>query len=381
MINSKSSLLATLDDDPFNLLVVKQKVSTHRDIPKMVIEAFEDIVSFYDTNGREPNKNNDRSERTLCAKLAGIRADENQIAVLKEKDLDKYGLLDTSSFDDPFNLLGDDEDDIFTLKHVSKEINMPDYIAKRKPCKDFQKYEELFKGCHEDLQKGRRDIADFRSEKHIKEGLFFILKGVMGYVASVGKSESKNAKYKRNGRLKCIFENGTQSDMLLRSLSAEFYKDGQIISQLDSEIEDDLSQIKKDDKLNGYIYVLKSLSLDETIRGINDLYKIGYSTTPVKERIKNAKNEPTYLMADVEIIASYQCYNMNTQKFEQLLHQFFGSSCLDVKIIGNDKRKHTPREWFIAPLEVIQKVVNLLVNGEIIYYRYDDNLMEIVQIL
>jgi len=391
MIDSKSSLISTIENDPFNLLVVKPKVSNHRDIPKMVIEAFNEINNFYDKNSYEPNKENDRNERTLCAKLEGIRADENQIAVLKDKGLDIYGLLDDyfiqkdinieeiqSIGDDPFNLLGDDkEDDIFTLKYVSKEKVMPDYIASRKPCENFEKYKELFKNLQKDLKEGDRQIQEYRGEKYIQKGLFFILKGVVGYVENIGKiTKQKNV---QNGRLHCIFENGTESDMLLRSLSAELYKSGQVISFLNEEIEDNLSQINSKDKLSGYIYILKSLSEDEQIKDINDLYKIGYSTITVEERIKNAKNEPTYLMSDVKIIASYKCFNMNTQKFEQLLHKFFGNSCLNITIIGNDREEHTPREWFIAPIELIKQSISLLINGEIIYYKYDDKKMEIIQ--
>lgn len=362
MKESKKRLLEVLENDPFNLLEVKQKVSNHRDIPKMVLDAFEQINEFYRQNNREPQKTKDRAERTLCAKLEGIIEDANQMALLKE--LDEFHLLEDKSLD------------IFTLKNVTRTINMPDYFAKRKVCKDFEKFEALFKECHNDLATAKREITDFRSERFIKKGLFFIIKGVMGYVAEVGKTTKINNK--RNARLRCIFENGAESDMLLRSLSAEFYKDGKIISALNSEIEEDF-KIQKEDKLSGYIYVLKSLSQDERIKNIQNLYKIGYSTTKVQERIKNAKNEPTYLMADVEIVKSFQCFNLNTQKLEKLLHQFFGNSCLDIKIIGNDKKEHTPREWFIAPLDVIKKVVQLVENEEIIFYRYDKDKEEILQ--
>ncbi len=160
--------------------------------------------------------------------------------------------------------------------------------------------------------------------------------------------------------------------MLLRSLSAELYKDGQVISFLNEEIENNLSQISSEDKSSGYIYILKSKSNDNQIRDIKNLYKIGYSTTKVDERLKNAKNEPTYLMAEVEQIAIYKCFNMNTQKLEQIVHQFFGNSCLNIQIIGNDRKVHTPREWFIAPLEVIKQAIFMIVNGEIIYYKYDE---------
>ena len=219
MKDSKKRLLEVLENDPFNLLEVKQKVSNHRDIPKMVLDTFQEINEFYRQNNREPQKTNDRAERTLCAKLEGIREDANQIALLKELD--------------EFNLLEDKSLDIFTLKNVTKTINMPDYFARRKVCKDFENFEALFKECHNDLQTSKRKVADFRSEKFIKKGLFFIIKGVLGYVAEVGKTTKTNNK--RNARLRCIFENGTESDMLLRSLSAEFYKDGKIISQLNSE--------------------------------------------------------------------------------------------------------------------------------------------------
>ena len=103
-----------------------------------------------------------------------------------------------------------------------------------------------------------------------------------------------------------------------------------------------------------------------------NLYKIGYSTTKVDERLKNSKNEPTYLMAEVEQIAIYKCFNINTQKLEQIVHQFFGNSCLNIQIIGNDGKVHTPREWFIAPLEVIKQAIFMIVNGEIIYYKYNE---------
>ncbi len=374
-MNIKEELYRELENDPFGLLKVKAKQSTHRDEVKMIKENFQNILDFYEKNEREPSRDATRAERTLALRLQGIREDKNQIIILKE--FDKFDLLENDFSDDPFGLLDGVDDDIFTLKHVSKVIDAPDYVAKRKVCKDFTKYEKLFKSCHADLLSKKRVLHDYRGERFIKEGLFFVLKGVVGYVASVGKL--KREKNKTNARLHCIFENGTQSDMLLRSLSAELYKDGKIVSQLNEEIEDSLSQISKEDKLNGYIYILKSKSDDEIIKNIENLYKIGYSSIAVDERIKNAKNEPTYLMADVLKVTSYRCYNMNTQKLELLLHQFFGSSCLNIKIVGNDKEYHTPREWFIAPLRVIKQAVLMIENEEIIYYKYDEESQEIVQ--
>ena len=381
----KDDFLEAISDDPFGLTVVKPKVSSNKDESKIVIEKFMKILEFYEKNKKEPSKEASREERTLAIILESIRNDKNQKSVVKHLDI--YDLLKDDlelvadvdiekieSFeDDPFGLLGDeslDNEDIFTLKNVSKTFEMPDYIATRKVCKDFFKYEELFVNLQKDLQNKLRTIEEHKGERFIQKGLFFVLKGVVGYVADVGNLSKQNNKI--NARLHCIFENGTQSDMLLRSLSAELYKDGQVISFLNEEIEDNLSQIISDDEVSGYIYILKSKNSDNQIRDIKNLYKIGYSTTKVDERLKNAKNEPTYLMAEVEQIAIYKCFNMNTSKLEQILHQFFGKSCLNIEIIGNDKKLHIPREWFIAPLEVIKQAIFMIVSGEIIYYKYDE---------
>lgn len=381
----KDEFLKAISDDPFGLTVVKPKVSSNKDESKIVIEKFMKILEFYEKNQKEPSKEASREERTMAIILESIRNDKNQKSVVKELDI--YDLLKDDfelvadvdiekieSFDDdPFGLLGEkslDNEDIFSLKNVSKTLEMPDYIASRKVCKDFFKYEELFVNLQKDLQNKLRKIEEYRGERFIQKGLFFVLKGVVGYVADIGILQKQNNKI--NARLHCIFENGTESNMLLRSLSAELYKDGQVISFLNEEIENNLSQISSDDELSGYIYILKSKSNDNQIRDIKNLYKIGYSTTKVDERLKNAKNEPTYLMAEVEQIAIYKCFNMNTQKLEQIVHQFFGNSCLNIQIIGNDGKVHTPREWFIAPLEVIKQAIFMIVNGEIIYYKYNE---------
>lgn len=144
------------------------------------------------------------------------------------------------------------------------------------------------------------------------------------------------------------------------------------MSQINQEIEEGLNQIAKDDELSGHIYILKSKSEDEVIRNIQNLYKIGYASQSVKQRIKNAKNEATYLMADVEYITSYKVYNIDAKKLEKLLHQFFGNSCLNIKIVADDGEYHTPREWFIAPFEVIKQAIFMILNEEIVHYRYNE---------
>ena len=180
---------------------------------------------------------------------------------------------------------------------------------------------------------------------------------------------------RKDGRTRCIFENGTESNILKRSVEKNLYANGKVVTEnLDSiseEFIEHFSDITDDDKEAGYIYVLQSESKKEEIAAIKNLYKIGYSTTPVEERIKNAENEVTYLMASVKIESSWKCYNMNAQKFEKLIHKFFGSSCLEVDVFDKKGKRHTPREWFIVPLEAIEQVVALIITDKVLEYEYD----------
>ena len=190
---------------------------------------------------------------------------------------------------------------------------------------------------------------------------------------------------KTDARLRCIFENGTESNMLLRSLARELYKDGRRITKHEDRMFEDI--ISEDDTETGFIYLLKSESekqlkigdRTQKVREMKNLYKIGYSTIPVEKRIQNAENDPTYLMSRVSVVSEFQCYNMNSQKLELLLHRFFAKSCLEVEVIDSQGKTHKPREWFIVPLPVIEEAIHLLIEGSIAQYRYDINTQEIVR--
>lgn len=284
--------------------------------------------------------------------------------------------LDDIFNDDTFGVLETEKEeaDIHTLVNVPKKIeNAPDFVAKRKPCKDFDKFEHLFLQVHEELKQGKRKLHPFRSERDIEVGFYFVISGVVGYVAKVGDEFTVNKSRNKNTRLRIIFENETESNMLLRSLSAAMYKDGKIITEHEDKVLHRLDSTSQDDNKNGYIYILKSLSNEDVIATKKNLYKIGFSTTAVETRIKNASQDPTYLMADVKTVASYEVYNVNPHKLEQLIHQFFGNSCLDIDIIDTHGKTHRPREWFIAPLDVIEEAIELIVNGKIVDYRYNPN--------
>ncbi len=378
-------LLKIVQDDDMDLLKVKPAAPASATADVRLVASFKEIEDYVKTHGREPQPNHaDMHEFKLNSRLAGIRASKEKTASLRP--IDAMQLLgkpvesvDEIFADDEMGLLGNTEESIFTLRHVPATIKMPEKIAQRKPCKDFQQFAPLFAQCKEELAAGVREMRSFTGEQQIKVGHFFVLHGVMAYVAEVGEKEVKNKKV--NARLRCIFENETESNMLLRSLATELYKDpsGRRILDVHDKALEELELIKEEDKATGYVYVLKSTSKLPEISSIEHLYKIGFSTVPVEVRIKNAKQEPTYLMAQVKIVSAYQCYNLNPQKFEALLHTFFGKYCLAVQVSDSAGAMHTPREWFIAPLPCIELAVQLLINGEIVHYRYDGESEEIVE--
>jgi hypothetical protein len=368
-----------IEDDDLGLLDVKPKQSNGLTEDERLVESFYEIAEFYRQQGREPeNDLTNMQEAKLAMRLSNLRKDSEKAKALI--DLDEFGLLvpvkqpesiDDILKDDALNLLGNSEEDsIFTLRNVPQNIEMPDHIAQRKPCKDFDRFEPLFKQCHADMKLGKRTLLPFANEQQIQKGQFFVLKGIVTFVAEVGAKEKIGGK--TNARLHCVFENGTESDMLLRSLARELYKNGRRITEHEDRLMDDLNNITDEDGQTGFIYILRSLSTDPQIAALKNLYKIGFSTVPVKERVKNAEDDPTYLMAKVHILETFECYNLNPQKLELLLHRFFGKVCLDADVFDRDGKRYTPREWFIAPLPVIEEAIELIISGKIVDYVYDD---------
>jgi hypothetical protein len=381
----REDLLRLINDDDLGLLKIPPKRASTATADDRLISSFDEINKFVGEHGREPKVDpKNVKESQLFYRLKSIRESNEKIQALS--DHDQQGLLIEAKKiksiediyqDDDLGILESNAESIFTFEHAPKETTMPDYVARRKPCKDFDQFEHLFTECHAALGTEKRKILPFAKEQQIDKGLFFILKGIMLYIAEVGDREA--VKGKVNARLRCIFENGTESDMLLRSLSAELYKDGRRVSEHEERLLAGLENITNDDEETGQIYVVKSLSEKEEIKSIENLYKIGFCQVPIEDRIKNAEKEPTYLMAPVAIVNSYLCYNLNVQKLELLLHTFFGNSCLSIDVFDNNGQRHTPREWFIAPLDVIEQAINFLISGEIVDYKYNSEKQEIVR--
>jgi hypothetical protein len=400
------------ENDELGLLHVKVKTSAPT-ADEHLLSKFNELNEFVSTHGREPKADmTNVPEFMLSQRLNSIRGNADQCAGLSEYDVHsllpmtleveiaepeaKYQIvveiepealpkaiesLDDIFADDALGLLDDGSDSIFTMKHIPKERSSPEHVSRRTKCKEFDQFQPIFENYHKGLKDGKLKRRQFQSELQIQQGEVFVVDGMLAYVANVGSKEKKNFG-NVNARLFLVFDNGTESNMYLRSLAAAMWKDptsGQVVESNQSDIFDENTQVDNEDQASGFIYILQSLSTNPDIKGIQNLYKIGYATTSVKKRIANAAKEPTYLMAAVHHVSSYKCFNMNAQKFENLLHTFFGKSCLDIEVADADGRMCKPREWFIAPLKAIEMAIQLLINGEIIHYRYDLVSEEVVE--
>lgn len=400
------------NNDPFGLLNFKPKNSNNRTPDERLLASFQEINEFYEKNGNEPKPNtNNISEFQLYSRLKNLREDEIKIGLLKEYDIhnllpvlesnqvnepqEEYrkpkeiNSIDDLLNDDSLDILGGDDAGLFDFKHTPKDYDraQADFVARRKPCKDFEKYKPIFQEVQKDLTDGKRKLIEFK-EDNLREGYFYVHNGVLLLLESIDISQkeqtfSSGKRIRKDGRTKCVFENGTMSNMLYRSLAKILYVNGMVVTQNIDKVNEDfiekISNITNEDEEIGYIYILKSKSKDERITSIKNLFKIGYSKTEVEERIKNAEKEPTYLMAPVSIQGAWKCYNMNPQKLEQLLHNFFGKSCLELDVFDEKGKRHTPREWFIAPIEVIEQAIELIINGKIVNYKFDEANMTIVE--
>lgn len=378
------------NDDELNLLNVKPKVSTTITADARLVSSFEEINEYIDKNNAVPSANTDNIlERSLYFRLQGIMEDTDKIKALKPYD--KHNLLDIEQDvpetledifeDDEFDLLSDDAD-IFTLKNVPKEIAKTDFVARRKSCPNFEEYEDIFKKCQNELKYGIRTLEKF-NEKQVEEGQMFVLNGLLVYVDKLYdvKRVERGYENKFDGRTHLVFENGTESNMRFRSFCKRLFETGKHVTNTVEEKMKKFNNIQDNDKPTGYIYVLQSRSRDEQIKSIRNLYKIGYCETTVAERIKNAATEPTYLMAPVKVVAEFKTYNMNTQKFEDLLHRFLGQCQISIDVFDNNGSRHTPREWFQVPYEVIEQAVKLIVTGEVVNYIYDKDKKVILPIV
>ena len=282
-------------------------------------------------------------------------------------------------FKDPILKITDEEKALFTLPEVlkaKKERKEADYVAQRIICENFADYESGFKQVHKDLREGKRMLKRYTGESAIQAGYYYVLNGVVVYLDKLIEMRKENRTGGHlDGRTRLIYENGTESDIKFRTLGKSIQIDGFIITEStdtnEAALEVRFNNIDSSDIPDGYIYVLSSLSTDPQIQGQKDLYKIGFSTTRVEERIKNCEYEPTYLMDQVKIVSVWKTFNMKTNVFENIIHQFFKSVQFKVKVRDIAGNESIPQEWFVVPLGIIERVVEMIIDGSVVDYRYN----------
>ncbi|MGO2133641.1 MAG: GIY-YIG nuclease family protein [Halomonas sp.] len=291
-------------------------------------------------------------------------------------------LEDIWASDDMGLLTNDDESaSIFDITNVPEISNrdMPDDIAQRTHCDDFFRFESLFDEVRQEVRSGEAEAVPFQMESQIAEGDIFILNGMLCIADQVGE-ESVGAGAKFNPRLRVVYDNGTESNLLLRSLARALYKDdmGRRILRRDSTF-DAMQGLTHHDKRTGVIYILRSLSDAPALRGIRHLHKIGYTEKSLSSRLAGAEKQQTYLEAPVRVAASFDCYNLDPRRFERLVHAMLHHQRVNVVLRDNSGNTYRPKEWFDVELDTAREVVKRIVDGTIVQYRMDNTVGRLVR--
>lgn len=394
---AKKDKFTAEDDELLAALGVEvevKKKTTFTALEERVIAGFEEIQKFVDVHNRLPlhGEENDIFERLYAVRLEKIKEKQEFVDLLK--DFDNKNILSgeikntidiPSDVDDDelLNLLGveEEENSITNLKHVKTraEKRAVEEFANRTICEDFEKFKPLFEKTKKEIENGFRETVRFRKDSGftktlIQEKLFVIIRGQMAYIADKGEIfQAPNGE--EDARLRVIYDNGTENDLLQRSLIRAMYKDetsrfvttpglGPLFSD----------ELESDDLESGIIYVLRSNSNNPLIIENRDVFhKIGVTGNDINKRIVNAKNDPTFLMAEVEVIATYKLANIKRHKLENLIQSFFKNAKLDIDIKDRFGKPVNPKEWFLVPIFIIDEVVEKIKDGTIEDYYYDVN--------
>ncbi|MBI1492042.1 GIY-YIG nuclease family protein [Halocynthiibacter styelae] len=365
---------------------VEDKPVKRSPVEERLIAGFEDIQRFVDDAGHPPHNgpDNDIFERLYAVRLERLAANTAYHDLLEP--LDHQGLLkvlNASDDDDELDMdalaseledLDGLTDDITNIRHVRPvaERKAAEDVASRERCQDFEKFKPMFEQVQSELTSGVRATRAFERKAEIEVGRLFVLKGQKAYVAEKGKVYV-NDNGMTEARLRVIFDNGTESNLLMRSLQRALNEDKASRRITDPSAGPLFADASVDgDEASGVIYVLRSKSNLPVVAEKQDLlHKIGVTGGSVEKRIANAKLDPTFLMADVEIVTTYELFNINRVKLENLLHRIFEAARLDIEIKDRFGHPVTPREWFLVPLFAIDEAVERIRDGSIKGMAYD----------
>jgi len=375
--------------DALGVEIAPLKAASRTPREERIIAGFEDILRFHQTTGRVPlhGEGHDIFERLYAVRLDQLRKLPEAQTLLA--GLDGPGLLsgaaaapaDVDDLDEDALLaelgIGDetaDQNDITVLRHVrsSVEKRAAEEIADRTPCADFDKFQPLFEQVERELKAGIRITLRFGRDTSIANGHYFIVGGQLAYVAEVGET-IKAPNGASDARLRVIYANGTESNLLRRSLQRALYKDETGRRLTDPDMGPLFGDAPEADDIEaGTIYVLRSLSSHPFVAEHRELiHKIGVTGGKVETRIAGAEKDATYLLAEVEVVATYKLHNLNRTRLENIFHRLFGTAQLDLTIEDRFGNPVKPREWFLVPLHVIDEAVQRIRDGSITEVVYD----------
>ncbi|CAH1905891.1 YeeC-like protein [Candidatus Nitrotoga sp. HW29] len=385
--------MAEMDDDELlNALgveVAPLKVTSRTPREERIIAGFEDILRFHQANGRAPlhGEGRDIFERLYAVRLDQLRKLPEVQTLLA--GLDSPSLLsgaaaaqtDVGELDEDALLaelgIGDqpaNRDDITVLRHVrsSFEKRAAEEIADRTPCADFDKFQPLFEQVERELKAGVRQSRQFGRDSNFKVGNFFVLGGLLVYVAEQGDI-FRTGNNEPDARLRVVYSNGTESNLLMRSLQRALYKDENARMLTGTSMGPLFGDAPEPDDIEtGIIYVLRSLSNHPFVAEHRELiHKIGVTGGKIETRIAGAEKDATYLLADVGVVATYKLHNMNRIRLENIFHRLFGAAQLDLTIEDRFGNPVKPKEWFLVPLHVIDEAVQRIRDGSITEVVYD----------
>lgn len=380
--------------DELGVELKPKAAALHTAREERIIEGFEEIQRFVDRHGRAPEPGEDRDvfERLYAARLDRIiECDECRaiLAAVDRRELLGGGVRVAKALPDTVDdsaLLAElgvqsTARDITELRHVrsNAEKKASEEIASRTNCKDFERFQPLFEQVQKEIDSGIRDTRPFERKAEIEPGRFFVVGGQKAYVAAMGPVFTQEYG-DTDARLRVIFDNGTENNMLRRSLQRALNKDQagrRITEPATGPLFTD--NAAEGDEESGTIYVLRSNSDLPFISRHRDLvHKIGVTGGSVQKRIAGAMLQPTFLMARVEIVATYRLYNIDCGKLEHLIHRVFDSARLEIEIKDRFGNPVLPQEWFLVPLDVIDQAVAKIRDGTITQYSYDANTAALV---
>lgn len=407
MARKKKSTFTEVDDALLSELGVETKVKKPKKYTakeERIIAGFEEIQRFVAEHGQPPThgEQNDIFERLYAVRLDQIRKSDDCVALLQDMDPDELltrtdivkeddAEYEINSDDELLKALGVDavegDNDLANLKHVRSraEIKAAEEIARRQPCEDFDEFRPVFDSVQSELDAGLRITERYQAEGSIGLGDLFIVEGNKVIVAELGE-EFEDGNKRIDRRLRVIYDNGTESNLLLRSLQKALWRDPAGRRIMDAghdphplftaaELDEEpmfVDAPAADDELSGFLYVLRSQSDHPFVAEHRELlHKIGFTRGELEDRFDSAASERTFLMAGVEIVASYRIANASAGKLENVLHRFFASARIDVKLREEVGGFVEPREWFLVPLPAIQEAIKLIRSGEIENARYD----------